>query len=755
MLLTLGRHRMVKTAFTPILALDFMASQTIPAPWSFTRSSANATYRDSGGELRVVSGNNTPRFDYTIDGTYLGLLVEGQRTNRCTNYNAVPAATTNVSVTGTATVTLVTDASALATARIGNVVTGNVFQVAGGASGGTAVIAGGTSSTGSTSVSLWARDVTSTGASFGITPSPAAKAISGAAYQRYVMENLNSTATTDTMVITIPAGVTINFILNQMERTSTASSPIIIAGASATRAYEYLKDTAVNTRGYWTGATAEGAILVDYTYDNLNNFSAVFAYLSDNNDGISGDINSVGHAAGTSRSKTESQYNYYGPTPTSPFGGNFDQLTIDKAGKGPTARFTAGVSWKQGVGVTLYANPNFKKSSGTLGAWTREPDRLYIGSNVFSRATFGYIRKVMLFKKSPSSFAQVGPYLMLEGDRAALCSGQSNMDGWFSNSAGYTNGGEKTGVATIDAYWTATRNFIVNGSTSGTLVRDYGVGPANTWINLDTGVRGTPFLRWLEIASGLRKAGVKFLIDTAGESDAGNSTKAQYKAAQLEKFRIMQEALGHMTAGEYIPIMLVNLGRESSGNYAGYQIIAEAGIELARDYPYIHYVERIDITKSGTVHIDDAGCQRLARRVVRKAMKVLGESVSGGVDGPRITGVSRSGTAVTVTIAHDAGATDFTPSSGIVGFHFFDSNTETSEIAITSAVRTNATTITLTLASTPGSANQELIYGWRSLQPEDASIPANLVLDNSAETLPLRRARWTSTNTGASFSSAF
>ena len=733
-----------------VVSQDFLVT-SLPVGWTYTRSDTVATFRNSSGELTTATSNGA-RFNHTSTGTALGLLLEGSRINRCTNHNATPAVTTNVSVTGTATVTLVTDATPLATAKIGNVVTGNVFQIAGGASGGTAIIAGGTGATGACSASVWARDVTSTGASFGITPAPTATAISGSAYARYVSNNLTATNAADTMVITVPAGVTINFILNQLETAIFASSEIRTAGATATRQNCRISDTSINTRGYGFGMAA-GAIIGEFDTYDIGNHGAMFVYYSDNNDGTSGDINSVGHRMVSNRAKTDAQYNWYGPTPTSPYGGTTDQLSIDKSGQGALARLRVGTSWTQGGDTYLYANPLFKR--GSLGTFSRTPDRLYIGSSVFTQQLFGHLRKLWFFNKG-LSLTEAGQYLLDGTERVSICSGQSNMDGWFSNSTGSTNGGEQVAVTTMDSFWPTTRNYCINGSTSGTRVS--GPTPASCWLSEDLSTVGVPFQRWLDLATILNAQGIipEVIFDTSGESDAGNNTKAGYKDAQIEKFTRMNAAFGITDENNFIPVMLINLGRESSSNLAGYQVIAEAGIELARDYPWIHYVERIDIAKDGTIHINDAGCRVLARRTVRKAMKVLGETVTGPVDGPQITAVSRSGATVTVTIAYDPdGGTDFTPSSSIAGFHFFDNNVDTSgEIAITAAVRTNATTITLTLASTPSNVNQLLYYGWRSLQAEDATI-ANLVKDNSAETLPVRRAVFTSSNTGASFTSAF
>ncbi|MGL6009425.1 MAG: hypothetical protein ACRC1D_08210, partial [Culicoidibacterales bacterium] len=103
-----------------------------------------------------------------------------------------------------------------------------------------------------------------------------------------------------------------------------------------------------------------------------------------------------------------------------------------------------------------------------------------------------------------------------------------------------------------------------------------------------------------------------------------------------------------------------------------------------------------------------------------------------GLDTPQypvITGAVRSTVTVTVTLRHSKG-TDFTPTTGISGFRYF--NNSGTEITITAAVRTNATTITLTLAS--GVAGT-LYYIYGDALSDTA---ANYVKDNSENTMPLR-----------------
>lgn len=74
------------------------ATKALPFGSTFTRSS-NGTYFDSTGTLQVAS-SDTPRFDYNpITLEYMGLLLEGQRTNSIPN-NTMQGATASSLPTG-------------------------------------------------------------------------------------------------------------------------------------------------------------------------------------------------------------------------------------------------------------------------------------------------------------------------------------------------------------------------------------------------------------------------------------------------------------------------------------------------------------------------------------------------------------------------------------------------------------------------------------------------------------------------------
>lgn len=95
----------------------------------------------------------------------------------------------------------------------------------------------------------------------------------------------------------------------------------------------------------------------------------------------------------------------------------------------------------------------------------------------------------------------------------------------------------------------------------------------------------------------------------------------------------------------------------------------------------------------------------------------------------RVTTASRSGDVVTVTVAHGS-STDFTPSSGITGFRYYNATTGV-EIPQASCVRTNATTITLTLSTGLGAAGT-LWFTPRVTPGVGAHTKASFPRDNSA-----------------------
>lgn len=709
-----------------------LLTSSVPTGFTYTGGSATSTYRDSGGELRLGS-LNTARFSYTSAGVALGYMSEEACTNLCTNHNATPAVTTNVSVTGTCTVTLVTDATALGTAKIANVVTGNVFQLAGGASGGTAVIGGTIGAIGPASVQLYARDVTSTGASFGITPTPTSLAISGSAYALYQSQNLTSTATTDQMVITVPAGVTINFILNQMEAKRFCTSIVKTAGATATRAVDLLRHADITQIAGFNAS--QGTIIASY-----NPYS---------NSGIDSGTTQVVFIAGSTGAFPTSRYyaqtNQTSRKPTG-YAQNSSSNNVTAA-QGIIAgrKNPIGITWTAGSSLRTFAGP-MVYNDVTMTVTPASFTQFIIGCGASSTASVnGYIDRVTILNKT-LPLATIAPYALGTTnlgitERAIMAGGQSNMEGYFSSASTFRNTGEINFDSILNSVWgTSTRNWVINGSTAGS--------PFTDWQGT-----GGSITKWKNIATAYLAGGgtIEGLLWDQGESSLGYSVAA-FKAAYLEIFEDMQNHIGNTIEANYVPVVIVPLGRYSLANNQATDdnaaLLKQAQQELARDYAWIHLApEKVhQPLVDAIVHLTDTGYGNQAYLVIRKMLDVLGESISGGVDGPQITTVSRSGATVTLTITHDGG-TDFTPTSSIGGFRFYDGSTST-EIAVSAAVRTNATTITLTLASTPSNATQILRYAF---DQNFAVADTAFVRDNSTYPLPLRSGQWNSTDTGSTW----
>jgi hypothetical protein len=269
--------------------------------------------------------------------------------------------------------------------------------------------------------------------------------------------------------------------------------------------------------------------------------------------------------------------------------------------------------------------------------------------------------------------------------------------------------------------------FIINGATGGSAIFEVS-DPSNFWLNDVTGAYGTALQTCLAAMN--RFGGdIDFIIWDQGEADVGTigtgtRTIAQYKTQLLNVFSILRSKAPNAK------ILITPLGKRitSGSNSIGYQEIRELQIQLCLDFPNFLILGsvRFDLPNIDPPHLTNAGYQTLMARdgfAIRGAL---------GLDTPSypvITGAVRSTVTITVTLRHSKG-TDFTPTTAISGFRYVDNSNNV--ITITAAVRTNATTITLTLAS--GVAGT-LYYIYGDALSDTA---ANYVKDNSANTMPLR-----------------
>jgi hypothetical protein len=194
--------------------------------------------RASPGYAQTLAGTWQSFGSNVLRITDQGLLIEEARTNKCTNFNANPTDTTNITLSGdaAATLTVVDDTAALAAAGLQNIATsGKVFKLdnSGGSGSADAIIGGATGNTNAHSVSAFAR-VTAGNAFIRFNGSNVVT-YSTSSYARGSATNIVPLSTA-TVTIRANAGSVVYFILNQLEEGPFVTSPIVTAGASATRA---------------------------------------------------------------------------------------------------------------------------------------------------------------------------------------------------------------------------------------------------------------------------------------------------------------------------------------------------------------------------------------------------------------------------------------------------------------------------------------------------------------------------------------
>ena len=313
--------------------------------------------------------------------------------------------------------------------------------------------------------------------------------------------------------------------------------------------------------------------------------------------------------------------------------------------------------------------------------------------------------------------------------RAVIVAGQSNAKYLYSNARTQYE-------SVLNTYWPSTTNSLLDGATSASTLLQSNASDSNWWyddVSLTYGAAWNNFAAAVAAYSGTIQA----IHWDQGENDQGqianNTTKqAAYKAGLVTVFTRMRTLIGN------VPILICPIGRRGDATTGtGYQVVREIQQQLDNEYSWIYLLpEKFTEADDGGAHLTSTGYQNYAPKAARKTLTVLGAGIS-GVDGPSATSAARAGNVITVTLAPD-NSSDFTPTSAIEGFKFFDNTTE---IAIISAARNSATKIDLTLASLPVNGSPRLYYGYDRLTGINYT---KLVKDNSSNAMPLRTTKITS-----------
>lgn len=719
-------------------AIISTAGASLPAAWTNTKTDTTSTYRDDNGIWRPTTSGMI-RYHNDPDIGTRGVLVEGSMQNKCTNYNCAPdASLTNVTKGGDAASTLTRDnsgtvSSALTAAGLATLVSnGYMFKLDNtlGVTSATATITGQCGNTNPHSLQVWAMAGASGSAgSFGLTGHAIQTTVTGTTLAWYKRQNVTPGAITDQFVITATAGKVIYFIVNQLEEGQLCTTPIIIAGSSVTRNRDAISANVSSLTGFTAAAGGLSMKVYAPFFATTQNTEGLFGIVNG-----TGTVNSIGiRRSGTNKTMIDGQCID---------GSSVDASTNDVGGMLPDRPYPVGVLWGGSEFRTFCGLRNTKITG--ISTLPTGFTKIWLGrwSEFNGYAISILITELHLQSGKKPSLAQAIAPLFNGSSVAIMMMGQSNgrVYGRDETSGSNTNLGEQAIVSAMDTYWPDKDCYYMDMAVSATNLDDLPSGPSWMTTNKpvndssadDTGLYtdGLYLSNALEQAAAFVAAGGTILSYNwnQGENDQGGPTLGQWKTR-----------LGYIAqrskATSNAPFILISPANRTTGA-PGYETWRNAFRQLANENDYIFrgaetYWLTMDPATTN-LHVASAGTVQYAPIMATRAAKLNNKNVTSPSRGPIITAVSRVGTAVTVTIAHDQGATDFTPTTAIQGFKFYENS---SEITISSAVRTDANTITLTLGTTPGGGTEKLYYGQGTMS--DVTDWTKVVRDNSTYQLGL------------------
>lgn len=712
MLMSIGR------GLSPAISKPYITSSrrltlttALPSEVTFERVSP-ATCMNINGKLIEVA-TNEPRFDHDKNGNHLGLMIEPALTNKCTNHNVNPTNTSGIITAGdvNGVLSLIDDSVELTNAGLDLLCTnGNVYKADNtlGTSNFTLYIEGNAGNINPHTLSMYVRAPSSMGRACRLYSGTDTLDIDGnPLWERHALENTAPSPASRKLTIIVDPGKEIYFILNQLEEYSSVTSPILTHGTSATRTADHAYIDNIN-QYQWFDPT-QGYFTCRYS---LKELLAADSYLGVINDGSTANtiglrVDSNAQAIrGYMRSNSAIQFT----------SANSDEHIADICN-------TAGTRWNNTDTALLSGGSSAENVVTTLPTGLTRFD---LGSrNNGLSPIHGHIQELEIGKTNLSTVA-LGRKLQKPSDIIIAGGGQSLIRGHFSSIESGSNAGQITHRTLIGERMRENTVIMVDGSTGGSAATKTS-NSTNYWWDLATNSRGPAFDTFTQ---NIANAAIvpTYILWGQGEDDSHqigiNTSRGEYKQALEAIFADMRHTYGDVT------IYIQRIGRRTSfSNTGGVQAIREVQNEIIVENAWCYDAAEIyDVSLFDQVHPNDEGFTTAAKR---NALTLLDDIL-----GPRITNATLSGTTVTVTITHDTG-TDFTPISAIEGFIFFDGS---NQISVSNAVRTDANTITLTLASTPIETEQTLYYGYDDMAGLNIN---NIIHDNSVNQLPLRTTKIT------------
>lgn len=697
------------------------------APDGFTavRSGTTATYIDSSGKWQQAAAN-TLRLHNDQTLGYQGVLVENTLTNKANHANFEPTTIGDIAVvSGDGSASVTADATKLASAEIdggtiGDLSNDNVIAMTGGTAGTfyrVSVDSGNTNThafrvvvrTGATGYHGYVRQSDGDGQTTFTQDTE---------YHEIVSNDLTPNATSRYLTVLVTAGKTVYMVGAQYVEYSRPTSPIITTGTGGqSRNRDEIKHTSVTE---FVDREKGSVIFEGNVFDVGDSEQGLFGFVDDNG---ASDMVSARSLSGD------------GFIDFHIFSANSDGWS-EKVGKPlEDAAYITGVVYNSDRALGFHSHGVTTVTDTSITVPAADLNELFIGR---WKRYFGYANGVLCKKLTviQGNTTLKNTVSKFRDDIGAVMvnAGQSNIayEQKHQGSTTYTNGGEVSAIEQLDLYYTDGRNGVCNTAISGSRIYNQSVGNDIYWLEDDLS-DGILLTRALEMIEAIGADKIICWTWNQGESNTGQ-TKAYVKTGWqkiIDRFRTVLPSC---------PFFLEPKGRRTDGDSgnADYEQQQEIFEELIAENSDIYLLPNTKVLPmydetgvSDGVHISDAGMQEKAKWRARYIASLDGKTVSGAVTGSSISSVSRSGTSVTVTLTHPTGISDFTPTTGIEGFVFEDDG---SEITISSAVRTNATTITLTLASTPSGA-EVLKYCYGSGYGLDRT---NLVRGNDTLQMPLQ-----------------
>lgn len=211
---------------------------------------------------------------------------------------------------------------------------------------------------------------------------------------------------------------------------------------------------------------------------------------------------------------------------------------------------------------------------------------------------------------------------------------------------------------------------------------------------------------WTNYAAAIAANGgdIEFALGQIGESNAAGTSIATMKARFATVHAQHLAMTGRTTAN--FKFMLDGLG---IGSYQGStegqfgNMRAAVAQYCAENAGAFYSTTGHDVHTSDGVHYHHTGYNKVGRRDAKSLLAALGVGTSAA--GPRCTGAARIGQVITLTIAH-AGGNALQDGAGgtgtaLTGFQIYDDGAGGAAIAISATAITSATSLALTMATTP------------------------------------------------------